>query len=66
MPAKSAQQQQAAGIALAAKRGEKRVKDLSGSAKSMYESMSERQLEEMASGTPKDKPKHDRSKTKSN
>lgn len=66
MPAKSEQQQQAAGTALAAKRGEKRVKDLSGAAKSMYESMSERQLEEMASASRKDKPQHDRSKTENN
>lgn len=63
MPAKSEQQQQAAGTALAAKRGEKKVSDLSGSAKSMYESMSENQLEEMASASRKDKPQRDRSKT---
>lgn len=63
MPAKSEQQQQAAGVALSAKRGEKKVSELSGSAKSMYESMSESQLEEMASASRKDKPKRDRSKT---
>ena len=49
MPAKSKDQQQAAGAALAAKRGEAKVKDLKGASKEMYESMSEKQLEEFAS-----------------
>lgn len=49
MPAKSKSQQKTAGAALAAKRGETRVGDLKGAAKSMYKSMSERELEEMAS-----------------
>jgi hypothetical protein len=48
MPAKSKAQQQAAGAALAAKRGEAKVKDLKGASKSMYESMSESQLEDFA------------------
>lgn len=48
MPAKSKAQQQAAGAALAAKRGETKVKDLKGASKSMYESMSESQLEDFA------------------
>lgn len=38
----------AAGAALAAKRGEMAVSDLQGASKSMYESMSERELEELA------------------
>jgi hypothetical protein len=37
MPAKSKAQQQAAGMALAAKRGEKKVSELKGAAKSMYD-----------------------------
>ena len=59
MPAKSKAQQQAAGAALAAKRGETKVSDLQGASKSMYESMSESELEEMASTSRKGKPKHD-------
>jgi hypothetical protein len=48
MPAKSKAQQKAAGAALSAKRGETRVFELKGASKEMYESMSERQLEEFA------------------
>jgi hypothetical protein len=48
MPARSKAQQQAAGIALAAKRGEIAVAKLKGASRSMYQSMSERQLEEFA------------------
>ncbi|WP_366655830.1 DUF3008 family protein [Fodinicurvata sp. EGI_FJ10296] len=59
MPAKSKSQQKAAGMALAAKRGETRVSDLQGPSKSMYESMSEKDLEEMASEPRKSKPEHD-------
>ena len=51
MPAKSKPQQKAAGAALAVKRGEQRASELKGPAKSMYESMSEKQLEEFASTT---------------
>lgn len=58
MPAKSKAQQQAAGIALAAKEGEKKKSDLKGPSKSMYESMSKKELEEMASTKRKGKPKH--------
>ena len=58
MPAKSKSQQKAAGAALAAKRGDQKVSDLKGPAKSMYESMSERQLEEFASTKRKGKPQH--------
>jgi len=42
-------QQQAAGAALAAKRGEGKVSDLGEASKGMYDSMSEDELEEMAS-----------------
>lgn len=56
MPAQSKSQQKAAGAALSAKRGEQKVGNLQGASKSMYDSMSERQLEEMASGKRKGKP----------
>ena len=49
MKAKSKSQQRAAGAALSAKRGETKVKDLQGASKDMYDSMSEDELEEMAS-----------------
>jgi hypothetical protein len=58
MPAKSASQQKAAGAALAAKRGETPVSKLKGASKSMYESMSEQQLDEFASTKRKGKPEH--------
>ena len=58
MPAQSKSQQKAAGAALAAKRGDQKVSDLKGPSKSMYKSMSERQLDEMASGKRKGKPEH--------
>ena len=51
--AKSKAQQQAAGAALAAKRGEQDKSDLQGASVEMYETMSEEELEEMAS-TPRD------------
>jgi Protein of unknwon function (DUF3008) len=49
MPAKSKAQQEAAGAALSAKRGETSKSELKGASKEMYESMSEQQLEEFAS-----------------
>jgi hypothetical protein len=49
MPATSKAQQKAAGAALSAKRGDTKVKDLKGASKSMYKSMSEKQLDEFAS-----------------
>lgn len=49
MPAKSKAQQRAAGAALSAKRGETKVSELQGSAKDMYDSMSEDELEDYAS-----------------
>ncbi|MCE9665625.1 DUF3008 family protein [Halomonas sp. M5N1S17] len=58
MPAKSQAQQMAAGAALSAKRGEKKVSELDGAAKQMYESMDEQELEKMASTKQKNKPKH--------
>lgn len=57
MPAKSKAQQQAAGAALSAKRGERKVSSLKGASKSMYESMSQRELDELASTKRKGKPK---------
>lgn len=62
MPAKSAAQQKAAGAALAAKRGESSPIKLKGGSKKMYESMSERELEEFASTKRKGKPEHVSSK----
>lgn len=58
MPAKSAAQQKAAGAALAAKRGDMKKSELRGASKSMEESMSETELEKMASTTRKGKPEH--------
>jgi hypothetical protein len=58
MPAKSGAQQKAAGAALSAKRGETKVSELKGASKSMYESMSEKELDEMASTKRKGKPQH--------
>lgn len=58
MPAKSKAQQKAAGAALSAKRGNQKVSNLKGASKSMYESMSEQQLDEMASTKRKGKPEH--------
>ncbi|QNM97956.1 DUF3008 family protein [Chitinimonas koreensis] len=58
MPAKSKAQQRAAGAALSAKRGETKVKELKGASKSMYDSMSEKELDEMASTPRKGKPDH--------
>ncbi|MGO4670123.1 DUF3008 family protein [Bosea sp. 2RAB26] len=58
MPAKSAAQQKAAGAALAAKRGDMKKSELKGAAKSMETSMSETELEKMASTKRKGKPEH--------
>jgi hypothetical protein len=54
--AKSKAQQQAAGAALSAKRGKTKVSDLQGASKDMYESMSEDELDEMASTDRSDLP----------
>jgi hypothetical protein len=56
MPAKSKAQQKAAGAALSAKRGDTPKSQLKGASKSMADSMSEKQLEEMASTKRKGKP----------
>lgn len=58
MPAKSKSQQMAAGAALAVKRGEKKRSELKGASKSMVDSMSEKELGEMASSERKGKPQH--------
>lgn len=49
MPAKSKAQQRAAGAALAAKRGEADKGDLRGASRQMAKSMTEKELEELAS-----------------
>lgn len=49
MPAKSKKQQMAAGAALAAKEGDAKKSSLKGASKSMYESMSTKELRELAS-----------------
>ncbi len=48
MPAKSKAQQKAAGAALAAKRGDAKKSDLKGASRQMADSMSEKQLEDLA------------------
>jgi hypothetical protein len=58
MPAKSKAQQEAAGIALAVKEGERPKSSLKGASKSMYDSMSEKELKEFASTKRKGKPEH--------
>lgn len=58
MPAKSKAQQKAAGAALSAKRGETKVSDLKGASKSMYDTMSEKELEELAETKHRGMPEH--------
>jgi hypothetical protein len=58
MPAKSKAQQKAAGAALAAKRGEIEKSELVGASREMYDSMTEKQLDEFASTKRKGKPEH--------
>lgn len=58
MPAKSQAQQKAAGAALAAKRGDQKVSELKGASRSMYKSMTEKELDDMASTKRKGKPEH--------
>lgn len=58
MPAQSKAQQKAAGAALSAKRGDTKVSELKGASKDMYKSMSEKELEEMASTDRKGLPEH--------
>ena len=56
MPAKSGAQQKAAGAALSAKRGDTPKSKLQGASKQMAQSMSEKELEKMASTKRKGKP----------
>lgn len=56
MPAKSKAQQKAAGAALSAKRGETKKSRLKGASRQMVESMSEKELHDMASTRRKGKP----------
>ena len=58
MPAKSKAQQKAAGAALWAKRGDTSKSDLQGASRSMYDSMSEKELKELAETKRKGKPDH--------
>jgi hypothetical protein len=58
MPAKSKAQQMAAGAALAAKRGDQSPKNLKGASKSMYRSMDEKELHNLASTRQKNKLYH--------
>ena len=58
MPAKSKAQQRAAGAALSARRGDSKPGDLKGAARDMYDSMSEAQLEELATTDHDDLPEH--------
>jgi len=58
MPAKSKAQQKAAGAALAAKRGEQPKSKLKGASKQMEKSMSESELEDLASTERKSLPEH--------
>ena len=58
MPAVSKAQQKAAGAALSAKRGDTPKSKLQGASKSMADSMSEKQLEELAATKRKGKPEH--------
>jgi hypothetical protein len=57
MPAKSKAQQKAAGAALAAKRGEQPKSQLQGASRQMVASMSEEELEELASTKRKGLPR---------
>ena len=58
MPAKSQAQQKAAGAALAAKRGDIKKSELQGASRSMEKSMSEKELEDLASTKRRGKPEH--------
>lgn len=60
MPAKSKKQQMAAGAALAAKRGKRKVSSLKGASRGMYKSMSKAELRRMAKTKRKKLPKKKR------
>lgn len=57
MPARSKAQQKAAGAALSAKRGEQSKSRLKRASRQMVESMSEKELEELARTKRRDLPK---------
>ncbi|MDO5647957.1 DUF3008 family protein [Paracoccus sp. (in: a-proteobacteria)] len=56
MSASSKAQQRAAGAALSAKRGDTKVSDLQGASREMYDSMTESELEKLASTSHDDLP----------
>lgn len=58
MPAKSKAQQMAAGAALSAKRGERKSSSLKGASREMVDSMSEKELHDLAATKQKGKPSH--------
>jgi len=58
MPAKSKAQQMAAGAALSAKRGERSKASLKGASREMVESMTEKELRDLAATPRKGKPAH--------
>jgi len=58
MPAKSKAQQKAAGAALSAKRGDTPKSELQAASRQMVDSMTEKELEELASTRHKGKPEH--------
>ncbi|MDQ2081084.1 DUF3008 family protein [Xanthobacteraceae bacterium Astr-EGSB] len=57
MPARSKKQQMAAGAALSAKRGERSKASLRGASRQMVKSMSEKELDKLASSKRKGLPK---------
>jgi hypothetical protein len=64
MPAKSKKQQMAAGAALSAKRRGRGKQSLKGASRSMYESMSEKQLRDFAKTKRKSLPRKKSRSTK--
>lgn len=58
MPAKSQAQQKAAGAALAAKRGEVPKAKLKGASREMFETMTEKELDELANVKRAKLPEH--------
>lgn len=58
MQAQSKAQQRAAGAALAAKRDPSKIDDLEGASKDMFDTMTEGELEEMASTSHDDLPEN--------
>jgi len=58
MPAKSKAQQKAAGAALSAKRGETSKSRLKGASKGMEQSMTEKELEDLAATSREGLPEH--------